>query len=78
VRTEANKVVLTCWSCGKMSKGGVYFPGRCMLKCYGADGKEIPSHIVDKGCKYWSNKETVIQEELFNGTGKEKGGYCGR
>ena len=53
-----------CWNCGLHNSGGINAFGVCK---WFKDPKEIPSNIVDKGCKFWRSK--FIQEaiEKFEG-----------
>ena len=51
-----------CWNCIKRNKGGINPFGMCT---YFDEPKEIPSNIVDEGCKFWIDENYVEQVELF-------------
>ena len=50
-----------CWDCTRRNKGGINAFGVCT---YFEEPKEIPSSIVDVGCKFWRD-EQIEQTELF-------------
>jgi len=61
---DQKKLKNNCWDCALRKKGGVNAFGLCM---WWDKPKEIPSKIVDKGCKFWrdGNAQRII--EKFNG-----------
>ena len=53
-----------CWDCGLRKKGGINAFGVCM---WWDKPKEIPSSIVDKGCKFWRDEFAQKAIEKFDG-----------
>jgi hypothetical protein len=53
-----------CWNCALRKKGGVNAFGLCM---WWDEPKEIPSKIVDKGCKFWRDENAQRIIEMFDG-----------
>ena len=51
-----------CWNCINKKKEGINLFGLC---AYFKKPKEIPSHIVDEGCRFWIDKNYIEQTELF-------------
>ena len=62
-----------CWNCAKRKKGGINAFGICT---WWDEPKEIPSHIVDKGCKFWRDEFVQKLIDKFDGdliiTGRSK------
>lgn len=52
MKKEDKKV--SCWTCECFIKGGDSFPGKCSF--WYAPPKEVPTDIVDKGCKKYKEK----------------------
>ena len=50
-----------CWDCGLRKSGGINAFGICT---WYEKPKEIPSKIVDKGCKFWRDEraQKIIEE----------------
>ena len=47
----------SCWNCDYQQIGGNTFLGLCTyFTTVGKENKEIPTAIVDQGCKYWKAK----------------------
>lgn len=47
-----------CWTCADHKIGGMTFLGACLwFVAQGKEAKEIPPHVVDKGCKHWRKKD---------------------
>ena len=53
-----------CWDCGLRKKGGINAFGSCM---WWDEPKEIPSNIVDKGCKHWRSELAQQVIDKFDG-----------
>ena len=53
-----------CWECALRKKGGINAFGLCM---WWDEPKEIPSNIVDKGCKLWRSELAQKAIIKFNG-----------
>ena len=53
-----------CWNCALRQKGGINAFGMCT---WWDKSKEIPSEIVDKGCKFWRDEFIQKVIERFNG-----------
>ena len=53
-----------CWDCGLRKSGGINAFGLC---AWYDKPEEIPSNIIDKGCKFWrdENAQKIIKE--YNG-----------
>ena len=53
-----------CWDCTRRNKGGINAFGLC---AWYDKPEEIPSNIIDKGCKFWrdENAQKIIKE--YNG-----------
>jgi len=46
-----------CWNCKFQQIGGGIFLGVCTyFGSIGKENKDIPDSLVDKGCKFWSEK----------------------
>ena len=56
--------VNNCWDCGLRNKGGINAFGLCT---WWDEPKEIPSKVVDKGCKYWRHEFVQKAINKFNG-----------
>lgn len=50
----------TCWNCNYQQLAGDTFLGKCswFTKHKGGKAKEIPSDVVDVGCKHFVQRET--------------------
>jgi hypothetical protein len=55
---------MNCWDCGLNKLGGMTLLGKCM---WFDEPKEIPPHVVDKGCKFWRSKFAQEIIEKFDG-----------
>tara|TARA_R100000808_G_C2154259_1_gene165138 strand:- start:7001 stop:7147 length:147 start_codon:yes stop_codon:yes gene_type:complete len=45
---------MNCWECKYQQRGGDVFLGYCRYwEQLGEEKKEIPPHIVDKGCNFY-------------------------
>ena len=53
-----------CWNCALHKKGGVNALGICM---WWDKPKEIPSEVVDIGCKFWRDDFTQEVINKFDG-----------
>ena len=54
---EAPDKLMDCWTCKYQQKGGMTLLGFCKYwEEIGEEKKEIPPHIVDRGCKYYKEK----------------------
>ena len=53
-----------CWDCGLRKKGGINAFGLCT---WWDKQKEIPSSMVDAGCKFWRDEEAQKIIEEYNG-----------
>ena len=47
----------SCWECLYNKKGGTTFLGRCQER----NLKDIPSHVVDKGCSKWITRWKIAK-----------------
>jgi len=68
-RDQKKSIISSCWDCGLRKKGGINAFGLCV---WWDSPKEIPSNIVDKGCKHWRSElvQEVINKfegEIING-----------
>ena len=54
-----------CWDCALRKKGGINAFGLCT---WWNEPKEIPSSIVDKGCKFWRDEKAQYVIDNYNGT----------
>ena len=53
----------SCWNCMWQQRGGITFLGICRyFETIGKPNKDIPSSLVDVGCKFW--KVRPVKEEL--------------
>lgn len=53
----------SCWNCDYQQIGGDTFLGICTyFSTVGKENKDIPSAIVDKGCKYWKAKAPAAKK----------------
>ena len=54
----------SCWECLYNKIGGNTFLGRCNMR----NLKDIPPHVVDKGCPRWKSKWKLknIKQLSFN------------
>ena len=53
-----------CWNCKFQKLGGDTFLGYCLyFELKGEPKKPIPPEIVDKGCKFYIEKETKKNKE---------------
>ena len=64
LKDQKKSIANNCWNCGLRSKGGVNAFGMCM---WFDNPKEIPSRIVDNGCKFWRSELAQIIIERFEG-----------
>ena len=62
VRDQKKSIQNNCWNCKQRNKGGINFFGTCT---YFETPKEIPSNIVDEGCKFWVDENYIEQLNLF-------------
>ena len=53
-----------CWDCGLRKKGGINAFGLCT---WWDKPKEIPSSMVDVGCKFWRDEAAQKIIEEYNG-----------
>jgi hypothetical protein len=60
LRDQKKSKINNCWNCILRKKGGINAFGSCL---WWNEPKEIPSSIVDIGCKFW--KDNYEQLELF-------------
>ena len=53
----------SCWKCSWNRIGGITALGLCwwFVKSTGM-AKEIPAHICDKGCKFWTDEKHDFDE----------------
>ena len=59
---------MNCWDCKYQQRGGDVFLGFCLYwERLGKQKKEIPPHVVDKGCKFWRSKFAQKIIEKFDG-----------
>ena len=54
----------SCWDCGLRKKGGINAFGLCT---WFDEPREIPSKIVDKGCKFWRDEFVQKVIDRFDG-----------
>ena len=54
----------SCWNCALRKKGGINAFGICT---WFDKPKEIPSNIIDKGCKFWRDEFAQEVIERFDG-----------
>jgi hypothetical protein len=52
---------MNCWDCGLNKSGGI------PLCSWFNEPKEVPPHIIDKGCKFWRSKFAQLAIEKFDG-----------
>jgi len=52
----------SCWECLYQQRGGNTFLGKCKTR----DLKDIPPHIVDKGCPRWKTKWRKVEQLSLN------------
>ena len=53
-----------CWNCALRQKGGINAFGLCT---WWEEPKEIPSEIVDEGCKFWRDDWAQEVLDKFDG-----------
>ena len=63
-KDQKKQKVSNCWDCGFRKKGGINAFGVCV---WWDKPKEIPSNIVDKGCKLWRYELTQKIIDRFDG-----------
>ena len=51
-----------CWNCKQRKSKATDFFGKCT---YFETPKNIPSNIVDEGCKFWIDENYIEQLEIF-------------
>tara|TARA_R110002020_G_scaffold289898_1_gene505357 strand:+ start:380 stop:574 length:195 start_codon:yes stop_codon:yes gene_type:complete len=53
-----------CWNCALRKKGGKNATEVCM---WWEEHKNIPKHIMNKGCKFWRDDNAQRIIEMFDG-----------
>ena len=61
-KDQKKSIQSNCWNCKQRNKSGINLFGTCT---YFDKPKEIPSHIVDDGCKFWIDENYIEQLEIF-------------
>ena len=64
LRDQKKSKTNNCWDCAMRKKGGINAFGLCM---WWDEPKEIPSNIVDKGCKLWRDEFAQKVIDRFDG-----------
>ena len=54
----------SCWECALRKKGGINAFGICT---WFEEPKEIPSRIVDKGCRFWRDEQAQYIIDNYGG-----------
>ena len=53
-----------CWNCALWKGGGITLLGACK---WFEEPRDIPSEVIDRGCKFWRNKFTQKVIDKFDG-----------
>ena len=56
---------MNCWECQSVRLGGDYFPAACDWFVENNKGgkKNIPGTVVDNGCKFFKQKEELVEQD---------------
>ena len=49
----------SCWTCDAQQRGGTTFVGKCWWFVSASKDqfpRDIPFHVVDKGCQHWTER----------------------